>query len=91
MPKIIDCEVGECSFNKDSKCHAIAITVGGPEPACDTFMSGKRKGGVMDMTGGVGACKVEDCAFNQSLECSAGGIEVSMHSHNAECGTFKKR
>ncbi len=91
MVKIIECSAVDCSYNKDQKCHAIAITVGGPEPTCDTFMTAKRKGGVVDMTGGVGACKVEDCAFNQSLECSAGGIDVGMHGGHPDCNTYRRQ
>lgn len=91
MPKILNCDVTECSYNKKSECHAIAITVGGLHPACDTFIAGKTKGGIPEMTGGVGACKMENCRFNNKLECSASGINVKHHSDHADCQTFSAR
>jgi hypothetical protein len=69
----------------------MAITVGDISPICDTFMKGERKGGVMDMSGSVGACKTEKCKFNESLECSALDIHVSRHTDHAECNTFQAR
>lgn len=91
MPRITKCEMTECSYNKNSECHAMAITVGGSHPMCDTFMKASRKGGVADMTGGVGACKVEDCRFNSMFECSASGINVAIHSGHADCATYSPR
>jgi len=92
MPKIVDCNAGECAYNKEGKCHAIGITVGGSEePMCDTFWNNSRKGGALDMVGGVGACKVENCAYNQSFECGAKGISVQTHMSHADCATFKQR
>lgn len=91
MPKITNCNANECAYNKDNMCHAIGITIGGPEPACDTFWNNNKKGGAMDMMGGVGACKVENCAFNQAFECSAKGIAVRTHTTHADCATFKQK
>lgn len=91
MPMIIDCNMTECAYNTQKRCHAMAITVGGPEPLCDTFLKRGQKGGVPDMTGGVGACKVTSCSFNQSLECSADAIRVGVHGDHAECDTFAPR
>jgi hypothetical protein len=92
MPKVLDCLMLDCAYNMTRQCHAMAITVGGGMcPLCDTVIKAEKKGGVADMTGSVGACKVEDCKFNESLECSAGGIHVALHEQHAECGTFKKR
>jgi len=89
MPKILDCKMNECSYNKGSKCHAMAITVGDSMcPECDTFIKASRKGGIEDMTGSVGACKMESCRFNDALECSASEIHVGRHSDHAECSTF---
>ncbi len=88
MPKIMDCDMMDCVYNRDDECHAMAITIGDQSPICDTCMRGSKKGGVMDMTAGVGACKVESCKFNRSLECSSKGIHVGQHTDHAECETF---
>ncbi|MEN8257586.1 MAG: DUF1540 domain-containing protein [Thermodesulfobacteriota bacterium] len=45
----------------------------------------------MDMTGSVGACRLENCSFNESLECTADGIHVGVHSGDPECETFTAR
>ncbi len=89
MPKILDCDMTNCSYNSNNECHAMAITVGGSSPICDTCLQASKKGGAMDMIGSVGACKVEICQFNQSLECSAQGIHVGHHTDHAECNTFE--
>jgi hypothetical protein len=91
MPMIIDCKMTECAYNTNKKCHAMAITVGGPAPLCDTFIKRGQKGGVQEMNGSVGACKVETCSFNNSLECTAEGIHVGVHADHAECDTFSPR
>ena len=93
MSKITACNVHDCSYNQDKQCHALAITVGGPEvcACCDTYLHTAHKGGAADIIGGVGACKVEKCSFNTSLECGAPGIAVGMHQGHAECSTFKAR
>ncbi|MBL8012345.1 MAG: DUF1540 domain-containing protein [Candidatus Omnitrophica bacterium] len=90
MPNILFCNVNECAYNGDEKCHAVAITVGGPQPLCDTFFRSGRKGGGED-AGSVGACKNEVCAYNESFECTAYGINVSLHSTKPECDTFMQR
>lgn len=91
MPKIINCSEMDCAYNQNQKCHAIAITVGSSEAMCDTFIAMSKKGGIPDMIGGVGACKMDDCAFNQSLECTATGINITPHAGHADCSTFKAR
>lgn len=92
MPKILDCVMMDCSYNKNKECHAMAITVGTEgHPMCDTFIKLPQKGGVMDMMGGVGACREAGCKFNQSLECSASGIHVGRHADHADCSTFVSR
>lgn len=70
----------------------MAITVGdGKHAACDTFYKAKTKGGSPDLTGSVGACKVDNCSFNKEFECSANGIKVGPHSGHADCQTFQAR
>ncbi len=93
MPKITSCDVANCSYNRNKQCHAMAITVGGPEvcACCDTYLHASHKGGVPETTGGVGACKVETCSFNSSFECAAPGIKVGLHQGHADCATFKAR
>lgn len=90
MPLVQKCTVTNCSYNTDTVCHAMAITVGqGTRPLCDTFYKTDHKGGAMDSKGRVGACKEEQCRFNESLECTASqGITVSLHEQHADCVTF---
>ena len=92
IPKILDCNAAVCAYNRSGQCHAYAITVGdGQCPMCDTGFITDKKGGVSDITGKVGACKVSECRFNDSLECDAEGIHVRLHSNHADCGTYQKR
>jgi len=88
MPKVIDCMMADCAYNRDDCCHALAITVGGPEPMCDTFMQGAHKGGDENSTACVGACKVKGCRYNMSLECAAEGIRVMPSKAHPQCTTF---
>jgi hypothetical protein len=39
MSPIADCEVTDCCYNSDHKCHALAIQIGdgATHPVCDTF------------------------------------------------------
>jgi hypothetical protein len=89
MPKVIECMMVDCTYNDDRCCHALAITVGGPEPLCDTFMQADFKGGDRGCSGCVGACKVEACRHNLSLECAAEGIQVEPAGAQPKCMTFK--
>ncbi len=91
-PKVIDCSVRDCSYNQNKACHAVAITVGDSNCAmCDTYYHSSQKGGAMEITGSVGACKEDDCKFNNSLECSAPGIHVANHMGHADCSTFSRK
>jgi hypothetical protein len=90
ISKIKDCSVEYCSYNKEQKCHAIAVTIGGPEPLCDTYADLEEKGGAADMAE-VGACKVTRCAFNKSLECAKNEIDVGMYDNRVECISFRDR
>jgi len=89
-PKIMACQVTECSYNKNKECHAMAITVGNSHPTCDTFIKSSFQGGT-DSIGGVGACRAVDCKWNESLECTAEGINVGTHENHADCVTYSKR
>jgi len=46
-------------------------------------------GGVMDLTAGVGACKLDDCKFNKYYECVASSITVEMQKGQPDCMTYK--
>ena len=91
MPMINECSMADCAYNSEMKCHALAITVGGPAPLCDTYLQSTQKGGDGDLIGGVGACKVGNCMHNTALECSAANIQIGMHAGHAECDTFSER
>lgn len=91
MSKVIDCEATQCIYNRDKKCHTLAITVGDEEPYCDTYSPGDKKGGIKDMIGGVGACKVADCEYNDSFECTASGIHVVLKFDQPDCGTYRPK
>jgi hypothetical protein len=94
MSKINSCDVTDCAYNKHNSCHTPAITVGGIGescPECDTYLHASQRGGVVDLTGGVGACKVSGCEYNEALECTAGAISVGKHKNHAECMTYDPR
>lgn len=86
---VSQCNVNDCVFNMDQKCHTMAIMVGGPDPLCDTFMTGKSKGGNVEFLAKIGACKVDDCSFNVGYECEARSVSVKMNNEKAMCGTCK--
>jgi len=92
MSKISDCSVTDCAYNKDKKCHTLAITVGNAHCAmCDTFTQMDKKAGDPAIIGGVGACRAESCRFNMSLECTAGSIHVGLHKGHPDCTSFTAR
>jgi hypothetical protein len=90
VSRINMCKAAKCVYNSKNKCHAIAITVGGPDPLCDTYLSSIDKGGMREVMGGVGACKVTHCRHNNSFMCQAGKIEVDYHENNVKCMTFER-
>lgn len=92
MPNISACDVTECSYNQNKKCHALAITIGdGNHPHCDTYCHSGSKGGDPGSLGKVGACKILNCKFNQDLECSSQGINVGFGIDEADCLTFQAK
>ena len=91
MALVKSCNVSDCAyFKQGNECHAMAITVGGPKPYCDTYFESSGKGGA-EQTGTVGACKVDNCRHNMNFECSAEGIDVIGEKGHALCSTFKPR
>lgn len=90
MSKVSHCDISECSYNSSGMCHALAITIGDSDtPNCDTFCSSQAKGGDMNATAGVGACKTSTCMHNVSLECQASNIRVGYKGGEVDCLTFK--
>jgi hypothetical protein len=88
---ILECQATDCAYNHDGTCRTIAITVGGPDPLCDTFVSADVKGGVLNATAKVGACKVGNCAHNERLECMVGAIRVVYQNGRALCALYQGR
>ncbi len=87
--QITDCQAIDCSFNHSGKCRTIGINVGGPEPLCDTFVTASFKGGILNATAKVGACKVQACMHNKLLECGAERIQVILNNEQALCGSYE--
>ena len=89
MPTVMDCDATECAYNSGNMCHATAITIGGEaDHRCDTFCQSSAKGGDLQVTGSVGACKVAGCGHNQNLECAAPGVHVGHAGGQVDCLTF---
>ena len=88
MPKIKQCNVQDCFYNKNNMCHAEAITIGSIEPKCDTYAHSTQHGGPSQM-GHVGACHVKDCRHNKEMACTAEGIEVGYHGKEPDCESFE--
>lgn len=94
MTQVNACDVTQCAYNKHNSCHTLSITVGGPNecPKCDTYLgSSQTRGGIEDVTAGIGACKMSDCSFNESLECNASSVKIGWHLNHPDCQTFQQR
>ena len=93
MPKVTECDVTQCAYNQQKKCHALAITIGdGSHPHCDTYcQTTSMKGGDLAAMAGVGACKTIECSHNDHLECRAPSIRVGHLIDDIDCQTFKPR
>jgi len=89
MTKILDCDAMDCVYNKDKKCHTLAVNVGDMEPLCDTFLHSNKKAGYEDAIGGIGSCKTESCSYNKALECTAKGIHMHKIGSHVDCTTYK--
>lgn len=88
MPRILDCSVTSCSYNKEKNCGAAAITVG-YSTSCTTFIPLTVKGGLGKSETFVGACQKADCVHNSALECTAASISVGAGT--ADCLSFEAR
>lgn len=92
VPAVTQCEVEECSYNVQQKCHAKAITIGdGDSPHCDTLFCGAPAVNGTSIQAGVGACKVSSCSYNEDLECSAESIRVGLLDDSVNCLTYAMR
>ena len=80
MPRILDCSVTDCSYNKEKNCGAAAITVG-YSTSCTTFIPLTVKGCLAKADTFVGAC--------QALECTAASISVGAGT--ADCLSYEAR
>ena len=70
-------------------CTAFAITVGGINSECDTFVDSDIEGGIGQLMAQVGACKRSECVHNTNLECRAPAISVGSGQDLADCLTFE--
>ncbi len=92
MPMVTKCLATTCAYNRDSNCHARAITVGDEIlPGCDTFLQGSQHAKNAEQVAGVGACKTTNCKYNDDLECTAESIHVGVIKNQANCMTFALR
>ena len=92
MPKVIKCDIEDCAYNMDNKCHAMAVTIGDSiNPKCDTFCQSMMQGGDLSSIAGVGACKVSSCTYNADLECQAMEISVGYKGQDPDCLTFHSK
>ena len=92
MPAVAECEVVDCSYNRENKCHARGITIGDMRsPGCDTYLAGGQHTSETNRIAGVGACKVVSCSYNDDLECEADQIKVGRTGNEVLCRTFSKR
>lgn len=106
VAKVSLCEVTDCGFNADRKCHAAAIQVGDDvgtavkerpgvrlqDPKCDTFTRNPgAQFGAGDLIAQVGACKADTCLYNDHLRCTAQAIHVAPHDSHADCKTYRAR
>lgn len=85
---VLTCTAADCAYNKDIECYAPQIQVGDDHPRCDTYEKGSGREAT-SQEGFVAMCGVALCHFNASQKCQARGITVDMHSHHADCATFR--
>ncbi|MEU5787562.1 DUF1540 domain-containing protein [Micromonospora purpureochromogenes] len=90
MPRVQECTVASCAYNRTNDCHAFAITVGSSDHArCHTFVEMPVRGGIEQLIAQVGACSRSDCRHNSELECHAPAITVAPDQDMADCVTYQ--
>lgn len=88
LPIVSTCSASSCAYNRDSNCHAGAITVTGDASTCGTYVeAGAQAGG--EATASVGACHRSECVFNSALECTAKDVAIDASGDVAACRTFQ--
>lgn len=91
IPEVKNCSVTDCFYNQDQKCNAHGITVGSPEPLCETYMSSNQHTNKRG-EGAVGACHIINCEYNNGMYCHAcGDITIAKQGEKAMCMTFEPR
>ena len=88
MPRILDCSVLDCSYNKEKSCrsrrnHRRLLDL------LQTFIPLTVKGGLARPNPFVGACQKADCTHNNALECTAASISVGAGT--ADCLSYEAR
>lgn len=91
MMKVASCDASSCAYNKDNRCHALAITVKASSAAsCSTFFESDGQGSGNGNIAGIGACTESSCEYNAGLECTfAEGIAVALNGGLAECASCR--
>lgn len=88
----VKCEMGDCSYNTNSLCHADSITIGDHgRPICDTFCLSAINGGCESEVAHVGACKVEECLHNHGLMCHCKHITIGPKEGDIYCLSYAAR
>lgn len=106
MPQI-NCDVINCSHNKDAICYANIINVAGgnaretENTACASFLDSDHYSTLTNNTNDYGSrcldlvCNVQSCTYNDNKLCSADAINVTGFGANiyqeTNCSTFKTR
>ncbi len=90
MVKIERCSATSCSYNDGGHCHTFGINID-QHAECKTFIVANVRGGLLNSSGGAGACLASNCEFNQKMECVAKNIHVDMKSMHPDCSTYRKR
>lgn len=88
LPLVSTCSASSCAYNRDSACHAGAITVTGDASTCGTYVESGTQAG-QDATASVGACHRSECVFNAALECTAKDVAIESSGDVASCRTFQ--
>ncbi|MBI3986279.1 MAG: DUF1540 domain-containing protein [Lentisphaerae bacterium] len=91
MSAVSECNVSMCAYNRERRCHALAITVGGyRDHSCETLHPASLHAGRTEIAG-VGSCKAVECKYNEDYECRAENIRVVFNRGRADCLMFEKK
>lgn len=91
ISRVVECTLPECVYNRNSRCYAIAVTIGnGVAPDCLTFHTANNRVAKREEHAGVGACKVPECLHNRDYACGIQRIYVGYHANRIACLAFRK-